>query len=106
MLSPSVEGWIRPIAELDDRVFADHRARAAGRPCEPARLGLFAPVTVDGGACDIYPQWAGTWPTEDKYRRLPRRPSQEQKGLDERARMASQRPSPCDPQKLYHRAQR
>jgi hypothetical protein len=33
-------------------------------------------------------------PTADKYRRLTRRPSQEQKGLDERARMASQRPSP------------
>jgi|RhiMetdeSRZDD1v2_1073273.scaffolds.fasta_scaffold311467_2 hypothetical protein len=31
-------------------------------------------------------------PTADKYRRLTRRPSQEQKGLDERARMASQWP--------------
>jgi len=30
----------------------------------------------------------------DKYFRLTHRPSQEQKGLDERALMASQRPSP------------
>jgi hypothetical protein len=33
-------------------------------------------------------------PNADKYRRLTRRPSQEQKGIDERALMASQRPSP------------
>jgi hypothetical protein len=31
-------------------------------------------------------------PNADKYRGLTRRPSQEQKGLDERALMASQRP--------------
>jgi hypothetical protein len=31
-------------------------------------------------------------PNADKYRGLTRRPSQEQKGLDERTRMASQRP--------------
>jgi len=33
-------------------------------------------------------------PNADKYRGLTRRPSQGQKGLDERALMASQRPSP------------
>jgi hypothetical protein len=33
-------------------------------------------------------------PNTDKYRGLTRRPSQEQKGLDERTRMASQRPFP------------
>jgi hypothetical protein len=32
-------------------------------------------------------------PNADKYRGLTRRPLQEQKGLDERALMASQRPS-------------
>jgi hypothetical protein len=32
-------------------------------------------------------------PNADKYHRLTRRPSQEQKGRDERAPMASQRPS-------------
>jgi len=34
-------------------------------------------------------------PTADKYRGLTRRPPQEQKGLDERTRMASQRPFPA-----------
>src|SRR2546427_13138970 len=29
MLSHSVGGWIRPIAKLDGRVFADHRPRAS-----------------------------------------------------------------------------
>src|SRR2546425_795570 len=33
--------------------------RAAGRPCELSRLGLCTPVTVGGGACDIYPQGSG-----------------------------------------------
>src|SRR5262245_32022085 len=36
--------------------------RGTGRPCEPSRAGLFVPVAVDGCACDIYPQWAGTRP--------------------------------------------
>src|SRR5262245_49382228 len=36
--------------------------RATGMPCEPSRPGLFVPVAVDGCACDIYPQWAGTRP--------------------------------------------
>src|SRR5262249_49296138 len=37
--------------------------RATGMPCEPSGPGLFVPVAVDGGACDIYPQWAGTRPS-------------------------------------------
>src|SRR5215468_12057083 len=36
--------------------------RATGMPCEPSHPGLFVPVAVDGCACDIYPQWAGTRP--------------------------------------------
>jgi hypothetical protein len=46
--------------------------RAAGRPGEPSRLDLFAPVAVSGCACGIYPQCAGTRPTpvEGAYDRL------------------------------------
>src|SRR4029453_3822523 len=36
--------------------------RAAGRPGEPSLIELFAPVTVDGWACGIYPQDSGTRP--------------------------------------------
>src|SRR4029450_1432998 len=38
--------------------------RVTGMPCEPSRPGLFVPVAVDGSACDIYPQWAGTRPPD------------------------------------------
>src|SRR5215510_13873049 len=40
--------------------------RATGMPCEPSHPGLFVPVAVDGCACDIYPQWAGTRPDAEE----------------------------------------
>src|SRR5262249_48020611 len=40
---------------------------AAGRPCEPSRLDLFALMTVDRGAWKIYPQPKGRRPVKRTY---------------------------------------
>src|SRR2546427_11208591 len=51
--------------------------RAAVIPGEPSLIELFAPVTVDGWACGIYPQDSGTRPkvqaVAESGRRIPQR---------------------------------